>query len=146
MAVAVCACSYSLQPAVSCGNVGQMAVDVIINTLVVDADIVRVGFLWSCHSLPVAGNNAFSTSGSKRKQPTSTSTALCVNLEVYNVVSAPVSLLQIRSLAEKGREEAFSADVCAWAASAGFSQVVVLGGADATMRSDEQLSGYEHPG
>ncbi len=42
----------------------------------------------------------------------------------------------------KGREEALVTDVCAWAQGAGFGRVVVVGGADATLRTDSQLAGY----
>ena len=94
----------------------------------------RVGTLLSLNARSVAGNDAFvppsSVSGSK----------LCVNLEVFNASDSEVSFLQIRSLAVKGREEALAADVISWAHAAGFGRVVVVGGADATMRTDTQLA------
>jgi hypothetical protein len=93
------------------------------------SNVDRVGSLFSTHARCVAGSNPFTAAASP----------ITVNLEVFNVSDSVVSLLQIRALAAKGHEEALASDIALWAKAAGFSRVFVIGGADATMRTDTQL-------
>lgn len=53
-------CHVSLllpQPAVAVGNVGQLAVDLIVSTL----NMSRVGYMHTDCLIPMAGNNPYST-------------------------------------------------------------------------------------
>lgn len=50
-------CSSSVQPAVAVGNVGQLAVDLIVSTL----NMSRVGYLHTDCLIPMAGNNPYAT-------------------------------------------------------------------------------------
>lgn len=47
----------SLQPAVAVGNVGQLAVDLMVSTL----NMSRVGFIHTDCLIPMAGNNPYAT-------------------------------------------------------------------------------------
>ena len=51
----------SLQPSLTIGNVGQLAVDLLISTLA----LPRIGFLEDDHVVPMAGNDTFSTNQGK---------------------------------------------------------------------------------
>lgn len=48
---------YFCQPAVAVGNVGQLAVDLIVSTL----HMSRVGFIHTDCLIPMAGNNPYTT-------------------------------------------------------------------------------------
>lgn len=48
---------YFCQPAVAVGNVGQLAVDLIVSTL----NMSRVGFIHTDCLIPMAGNNPYTT-------------------------------------------------------------------------------------
>lgn len=122
-------------PSVSWGNVDQLAVDLLLTT---SKDVHRVGILFSPHALPVAGCGAFVTSSPSSK----TSMTLCQNLEVF-CVSSDVYAVQLRAGACPGQEEVLCHEVAVWANSAGFGRVLLLAGADATMRVDAQLRGSQ---
>lgn len=47
----------SLQPAVSVGNVGQLAIDLVISTLCMP----KVGYFYTDCLVPMAGNNPYAT-------------------------------------------------------------------------------------
>lgn len=46
-----------LQPAVSVGNVGQLAIDLVISTL----DMTKVGYFYTDCLVPMVGNNPYAT-------------------------------------------------------------------------------------
>lgn len=48
-------CLFSPQPAVAVGNVGQLAVDLMVSTL----NMSRVGFVHTDCLIPMAGNNPY---------------------------------------------------------------------------------------
>lgn len=50
--------SFLLQPAVAVGNVGQLAVDLIVSTL----NMSRVGHIHTDCLIPMAGNNPYASS------------------------------------------------------------------------------------
>lgn len=56
-------CVIVFQPAVSVGNVGQLAADLIISTL----DLVRVGHFHTDCLIPMAGNNPYSCGEKEEK-------------------------------------------------------------------------------
>lgn len=60
----VTVCVIIFQPAVSVGNVGQLAVDLIISTL----DMVRVGHFHTDCLIPMVGNNPYSRSEKEEKE------------------------------------------------------------------------------
>ena len=105
-------------PAVSAGNVGQLALDLLINTGMANGSVARAGYLKSPHVLPIAGSGAYSPD--KPGQ-------LCVNLEVFQGKGA--TFLQQRAQVIPGREALYAQSICVWAATAGFGRILVLGGA-----------------
>lgn len=48
---------YFVQPAVAVGNVGQLAVDIMVSTL----NMSRVGYIHTDCLIPMAGNNPYAT-------------------------------------------------------------------------------------
>lgn len=104
-------------PVVSHGNVGQLALDLVINTARFD----RVGFLDHPALLPCLGVGAYDTAG----------TQLALGMEVYaggdDFVSGAsgVVLVQQRSEAVLGAQAAFAEATAEWIKAAGFERVVV---------------------
>ncbi len=60
---------------------------------------------------------------------------------VFQLAGLGVSLLQLRSPAVSGCEEAFAKELASWVSASRFRSVLVLAGADAAMRVDRQLRG-----
>jgi len=111
-------------PCMSVGNVGQLAIDLIVNTL----ELPRVGFLDSAYVLPVIGNDAFSNHSGK----------LTLNLEVFQDTRKGITLLQQRAPAIRGRHNAFATTLVTWILKSGFSSVIMLHSIEAGMRFVEQ--------
>eukprot|EP01125_Pyxidicula_operculata_P023153 TRINITY_DN9855_c0_g1_i1.p1 TRINITY_DN9855_c0_g1~~TRINITY_DN9855_c0_g1_i1.p1 ORF type:complete len:262 (-),score=45.35 TRINITY_DN9855_c0_g1_i1:104-889(-) len=105
-------------PALSLGNVGQLAIDLIINS----ASLKRVGYLQSPFVVPAVGNDAFSPSGSG---------CLSLPLEVYS--SDNFIFLQQRAPSVKGKNNSFIESLAAWIISEKFGQVIVLHSSDASL-------------
>ena len=104
-------------PAVSHGNVGQLALDLLVNTLLAQTALERVGYLNSSNVLAVAGNATWSTLG-----------GLGVGMEVFSDASAKLTLVQLRAPPADGRTAAFAAELAAWIGGAGFDKTLLLGG------------------
>lgn len=117
-------------PAVTVGNVGQLAVDVLLNT----GKYEHVGRLRSTDVLPVVGMAP--------SVPTHLSEVVTA-LEVYassNLSKEPgLVIVQQRAPTAKGRAREFSKAVTEWAFANGCSELVVLAGANAAGRRDAQL-------
>ncbi|NXY47107.1 PSMG2 protein, partial [Ceuthmochares aereus] len=75
-----------LQPAVSVGNVGQLAIDLVISTL----NMTKVGYFYTDCLVPMVGNNPYATAEEN-------SVELSINAEVYSLPSKKLVVLQIRS-------------------------------------------------
>eukprot|EP00897_Mesotaenium_endlicherianum_P001490 jgi/Mesen1/1369/ME000013S00864 len=108
-----------VMPAVSIANVGQLAVDLLIETL----GLPRVGILEEPHVLPCAGNDPFGA------QP---SGVLTVALEVFQDQGRGLTV---------GHMADFARSFGVWAARAAFREVVILTGADAGRRLPSQMLG-----
>jgi proteasome assembly chaperone 2 len=113
-------------PAVSLGNVGQLAVDLIIET---HPECTRVGRLAHAAVLPCAGMNGFAP---RISGPT-------FALELFAVPSSNLLILQQRSSVAPGLQQAFAEDLAAWARGLGIGRVWVLGSLDARFRHGAQL-------
>lgn len=77
-----------LFPAVSCGNIGQIACDLLLYNL--RDEVQRVGYLRSRNITPVVGNDAILLPG---ENPGQLSTAI----EVYRIASQGLTIIQQRS-------------------------------------------------
>ncbi|KAI4905424.1 hypothetical protein NFI96_026307 [Prochilodus magdalenae] len=117
-------------PAVSVGNVGQLATDLIISTL----NMPRVGHFHSDCLIPMAGNNPYSISGGEAEQ-------LSTNAEVYTHSDLKLAVLQIRTPVLQTKVKSFRRQLVSWIRSSGFSRTVLLSSSHAYQRDDQQLSG-----
>lgn len=131
-------------PAVSIGNVAQLAIDLIIET----HRCPRIGRLIHPAILPTAGAVSFS------HLPAPTFSLELFELPVHEGreenperqegASNPLIILQQRSPAAPGTQEAFASSLIAWAKDMGIQQAVLLGSLDGRFRHGSQLGGPAH--
>ncbi|NWR41812.1 PSMG2 protein, partial [Regulus satrapa] len=119
-----------LMPAVSVGNVGQLATDLVISTL----DMTKVGYFYTDCLVPMVGNNPYATAEEN-------STELSINAEVYSLPSRKLVVLQIRSPFIKNKYRPFCETLLSWVKSSKCARVIVLSSSHAYQRDDEQLLG-----
>lgn len=118
-------------PAVSFGNVGQLATDLLLQTMRAQ----RVAYLRCRHIVPMVGNDAFDMG-----EPG----VLVTPLELFRLTAHPkVFVIQQRSPVLKGRLDAYAEDIVAWAKASGFSRIVVLASGDANERTAGQIEGSQ---
>ncbi len=118
-------------PAISTGNVGQLAMDVLLATY---KGVRKVGYYYDAvNVVPYVCTDAVAT---KRKQRVG---SLSLGVEVFVVDDSKVALLQQRAPTHPGRAAAFVEGVLGWVKSAGFANVVLLTSDHAYLRSDEQI-------
>ncbi len=96
------------QPAVTIGNVGQLAVDLLIST----AQLPLVGYLESRHVLPCFGLDAFTAGGGP-----------ATALELYLDAARGVLVLQQRAPAVTGCQRRFAEELLDWVQQAGLRKV-----------------------
>ena len=97
-----------LLPAVSIGNAGQLAVDLLVQTLRLQC----AGWLDSQQLLPCIGTGAYDNA----------STQLQTALQLYALPAHQLAVLQQRAPPIRGRQTAFAAELASWIAQAGFAQ------------------------
>ncbi|CAL1538170.1 unnamed protein product [Lymnaea stagnalis] len=117
-------------PAVSVGNVGQLAADLIVNTL----DMERVGYILHPSLLPCVGNNPFAIGDGSSCQ-------LSTSCEIYESTKLKLVVIQQRAPLIKGKSRAYTEWLSSWLNEIQFDQVVVLTSSFAYERLDQQLSG-----
>ncbi|XP_034154392.1 proteasome assembly chaperone 2 isoform X1 [Pangasianodon hypophthalmus] len=117
-----------ITPAVSVGNVGQLAADLIISTL----DMVRAGHFHTDCLIPMAGNNPYS-SGEED------AALLSTNAEVYCRSDLQLAVLQIRTPILPTKMKSFRKTLVSWIKTSGFSRTVLLSSCHAHHRDDQQL-------
>ncbi|CAJ0922241.1 unnamed protein product [Ranitomeya imitator] len=122
--------SLLFQPAVSVGNVGQLAVDLIISSL----NMPKVGYFYTDCLVPMVGSNPYATNEDHAKE-------LCINAEVYASSDKKLAVLQIRSPLIKNKSRAFCQALTCWIKQCAFSRVVLLSSSHAYQRDDSQLLG-----
>ncbi|PSS26073.1 Proteasome assembly chaperone like [Actinidia chinensis var. chinensis] len=110
-------CSNLIMPALSIGNVGQLAVDVLISSTRGE----RIGYLDDPNVLPCVGNDAYWPSPEGD---------LTLPLEAYASSSNSLTLIQQRSPVVKGMMVEFAKNVADFAAASGKKHVVVLSSLD----------------
>ncbi|XP_056153853.1 proteasome assembly chaperone 2 [Lampris incognitus] len=119
-----------IMPAVAVGNVGQLAVDLIVSTL----NMHRVGYIHTDCLIPMAGNNPYATSEEN-------SSELHVAAEVYTEPEMKLAVLQIRTLIIQTKSKKFRNLIVSWIKDSGFSRTIVLSSSYAYQRDDQQLQG-----
>uniref|UniRef100_A0A0P6J9J7 Proteasome assembly chaperone 2 n=1 Tax=Heterocephalus glaber TaxID=10181 RepID=A0A0P6J9J7_HETGA len=117
-----------LLPAVSVGNVGQLAVDLIISTL----NMSKIGYFYTDCLVPMVGNNPYATAEEN-------STELSINAEVYSLPSRKLVALQLRSIFIKYKSTSFCEKLLSWVKSSSFAKVIVLSSSHSYQRNDLQL-------
>ncbi|XP_062092525.1 uncharacterized protein LOC133798285 isoform X3 [Humulus lupulus] len=110
-------CSTLILPALSIGNVGQLAMDLLVSTMKAE----RVGYLDTPFVLPCVGNDAYGPVPQGQ---------LALPLEVYDSPSNGVTLLQQRSPVVKGMMIEFAKNLAEFAAASGKKHVIVLSSLD----------------
>uniref|UniRef100_A0A1A8H2V6 Proteasome assembly chaperone 2 n=1 Tax=Nothobranchius korthausae TaxID=1143690 RepID=A0A1A8H2V6_9TELE len=119
-----------VMPAVAVGNVGQLAVDLIISTL----NLSRVGYLHTDCLIPMAGNNPYSSCKEDAE-------GLHCPAEVFTAAERKLAVLQIRVPIIQKKSKKFCQMLVSWIKSSGFSRTVVLSSSHAYQRDDQQLHG-----
>lgn len=119
-----------IMPVVAVGNVGQLAVDLIISTF----NMNRVGHIHTDCLIPMAGSNPYSTG---RGDADGVHTAA----EVYMSREMKLAVLQIRSPIIQKRTKKFRQVLVSWIKASGFSRTIVLSSSHAYQRDDRQLQG-----
>ncbi|KAM9494047.1 proteasome assembly chaperone 2 [Clarias gariepinus] len=119
-----------ITPAVSVGNVGQLAADLIISTL----DMARVGHFHSDCLIPMAGNNPYSRGEEE-------AALLSTNAEVYCRSDVRLAVLQIRTPIIQTKMKYFRKTLVSWIKSSGFARTVLLSSCHGHQRDDQQLLG-----
>ncbi|GFY95661.1 clast3-like protein [Actinidia rufa] len=110
-------CSTLILPALSIGNVGQLAVDVLISSTRGE----RIGYLDDPNVLPCVGNDAY------RSTPQGD---LTLPLEAYASSSNSLTLIQQRSPVVKGTMVEFAKNMADFAAASRKKHIVVLSSLD----------------
>ncbi|RIB21338.1 PAC2 family-domain-containing protein [Gigaspora rosea] len=118
--------STLILPAISIGNVPQLAVDLLITTL----NLQRIGFLEDENVIPVAGVNEHLTRG------------ITVAIEVYQSDDNKWTVIQQRATVIKKKWHNFTENLLAFIKQSQFSKVILLSSADATRRVDIQLTRF----
>lgn len=119
-----------VMPAVAVGNVGQLAVDLIVSTL----NMSRVGYLHTDCLIPMAGNNPYPTCKEDAEE-------LHTAAEVYSSSELKLAVLQIRAPILQTKTKKFRQLIVSWVKSSAFSRTVVLSSSHAYQRDDQQLQG-----
>ncbi|XP_030068277.1 proteasome assembly chaperone 2 [Microcaecilia unicolor] len=117
-------------PAVSVGNVGQLAADLIISTL----DMTKVGYIYTDCLVPMVGNNPYATSEENAQE-------LSINAEVYSLAARKLTVVQIRSPVIKNKSRSLCQLLISWMKKNGFGRVIILSSSHAYQRDDQQLLG-----
>ncbi|CAG5885098.1 unnamed protein product [Menidia menidia] len=119
-----------VMPAVAVGNVGQLAVDLIVSTL----NMSRVGYFHTDCLIPMAGNNPYATCKEDADE-------LHTAAEVYTAAELKLAVLQIRAPIVQTKSKRFRQQLLSWIKASGFSRTVVLSSSHAYQRDDQQLQG-----
>ena len=111
-----------LLPAISLGNVGQLAIDLLINTVYQSNELARIekiGCLKSRLVLPMVGIDPLDIPGERN--------VLCTSAEVFRISDVKLTILQIRAPIDEGCMQAFAQDLISWTKEAGFKNLLLLG-------------------
>ncbi|KZV52642.1 Clast3-related [Dorcoceras hygrometricum] len=110
-------CSTLILPALSIGNVGQLAVDLLISSLQAE----RIGYLDDPNVLPCVGNDAYTASPGGD---------LALPLEAYESLSSGLTLVQQRSPVIKGMMIEYAKNLASFSAASGKKHVIILSSLD----------------
>ena len=115
---------------VSVGNVGQLAMDVILTTLQRAGQLIPVTQVDHPALIPMVGAD-----------PITNTNSLTCAMQLYTSDQHRLALLQVRSGLVPGSSSVFSADLVSWSAHLGVKRIVCLTSSFAHERQESQLSG-----
>ncbi|KAK4309407.1 hypothetical protein Pmani_018983 [Petrolisthes manimaculis] len=119
-----------IMPSVSVGNVGQLAVDLLIN----NTSCRKIGLIHHPALLPLVGGDPYSPS----------SKDVTTSADVHVASNLSLVFLQIRSPLIKGERLSLMKELCTWIKTVGIKEVVVLAACNAYERwSSDQLFGSQ---
>ncbi|KAI8113250.1 hypothetical protein M9435_003254 [Picochlorum sp. BPE23] len=126
-------------PSVSVGNVGQLAIDLLVESSSGGGEEDHARLCGVVHHplvLPCYGGYPYSLDtrgGGGNKKP------MAHPIDIYHVPQTPVFVLQQRAPAAAGCQMDFAMDLMGWLAAGGVTNVWIVGGLDATLRRDEDI-------
>ncbi|KAL5987195.1 hypothetical protein ACLOJK_041192 [Asimina triloba] len=119
--------SHFPKPSLSIGNVGQLAVDLLISSI----GAQKIGYLDDPSLLPCVGNDAYRSSPGGH---------IALPLEAYDCPLHALTLIQQRSPIIKGMMIQFAKNFASFAVGAGKKHIVVLSSLDSGKRQRVDLS------
>jgi len=119
-----------IMPVVSVGNIGQLAIDLLISTM----QPRKVGYFYDAAFWPIVGSDPYSTPGSGKGD-------IVTSCEVYESTERKVVLVQQRVPIIRYRKYDFRRKMMAWIRRNKFGKVVILSSCNASSRIDAQLEG-----
>jgi len=115
-----------IMPAISVGQVGQLAVDLLLSNL--GDKVSQIGSIYSDAILPVIGQQEKDI-------------GLCMGLELYKSETYKLVILHQRAPFIKGRIPSFRTKLISWIKSACFNKVFLFTGVSSHIRKDAELVG-----
>nr|XP_022312143.1 proteasome assembly chaperone 2-like [Crassostrea virginica] len=119
-------------PAVSVGNVGQLAADLLISTMWLD----RCGFIYHDSILPLVGNDPYA-------HPEADVCKVVTACEVYESKLHQLVIIQQRAPFVKGKMASYRRWLISWIKENKFEKVAILSSMHAHERLDIQLQGSQ---
>ncbi|KAF8405097.1 hypothetical protein HHK36_009995 [Tetracentron sinense] len=120
-------CSTLILPGLSIGNVGQLAMDLLVSSMGAE----RIGYLDDPFVLPCVGNDAY---GPVPRGD------LALPLEAYDSPSNALTIVQQRSPVVKGMMVEFAKNLADFAAASGKKHIIVLSSLDSGRRQKIEIS------
>lgn len=115
-----------IMPAISVGQVGQLAVDLLLNNL--GDKVTKIGDIYSDAVLPIIGRQEKDI-------------GLCTGLELYESTGHKLIILHQRAPFVKGRIPSFRKKLILWLKMSAFQKVFLFTGVSSHIRQDAELSG-----
>ncbi|KAL2623415.1 hypothetical protein R1flu_003620 [Riccia fluitans] len=113
-------------PALSIGNVGQLATDLLIS----EPSMIKAGYLDDPYVLPCVGNDPIGL------EPAGN---LTVALEVFEDAKNGLTIIQQRSPVVKGGMVEYAKHVAEWAETSGVKEVLILAGINSGKRERKEM-------
>ncbi|XP_045596145.2 proteasome assembly chaperone 2 [Procambarus clarkii] len=119
-----------IMPSVSVGNVGQLAVDILITNLSTE----KIGLIHHPAIYPLVGGDPYDPN----------SNDVVTSADLHLVHELPLVIMQIRAPLIKGERPKFLSELSAWCKSAGIQDIVLLASCNAYERwENNQLTGSQ---
>lgn len=121
---------YLIIPSVSVGNIGQLAIDLLISSL----QLEKIGTVWSTALIPIIGTDPYNTN----------SDLLSTACELYTSPGGNFVVLQIRSGIDKKYAKVFLSNLCELIQEHKFREVILLTSCFAFEKHNIQSSPFRY--